>query len=81
MSEEQKVNLTPPHQPEIDDDFLNHLDKYTEWLSIVRFYPDLLLDAITPAKGGIKLGLDQRVFLRVLCRQLSVYAVYPRGWV
>ena len=78
--EKQNIDLNPPHHPQPDDGFLEHLDKYTEWLSTARFYPDLLIDAITPEKGGIKLGLDQRVFLRVLCRQLSVYGVYPRGY-
>ena len=41
--------------------------------------PDLFLDLITPETGGIRLDLDQRVFIRVLVRFASVYGVFPRG--
>lgn len=42
--------------------------------------PDLFLDLITPETGGIRLDLDQRVFLRALFRFLRVYGVFPRGY-
>lgn len=42
--------------------------------------PDLFLDLITPETGGIRLDLDQRVFIRVLVRFASVYGVFPRGY-
>lgn len=42
--------------------------------------PDLFLDLITPPEGGIRLDLDQRVFMRAMCRFTSVYGVFPRGY-
>lgn len=35
---------------------------------------------ITPKSGSIKLGLDQRVFLRILVRFPRAYCVFPRGY-
>lgn len=60
--------------------FKSNLDKYVEFLSWARFYPDLFLDLIKPKSGGIKLHSDQRTFMRVAMRFLSMYGVYPRGW-
>lgn len=42
--------------------------------------PDLFWDLITPETGGIRLDLDQRVFLRSIARFLSTYGVFPRGY-
>lgn len=42
-------------------------------------YPDLFLDLIKPKSGGIKLHSDQRTFMRIAVRFLSMYGVYPRG--
>lgn len=42
--------------------------------------PDLFWDLITPETGGIRLDLDQRVFLRCIARFVSNYAVFPRGY-
>lgn len=42
--------------------------------------PDLWYDLITPESGGIRLDLDQRVFLRSLSRFISTYGVMPRGY-
>ncbi len=46
----------------------------------IKGHPDLFLDLITPETGGIRLDLDQRVFIRTLVRFVSVYAVFPRGY-
>ncbi|BAO04905.1 helicase, ATP-dependent [Clostridium botulinum B str. Osaka05] len=35
---------------------------------------------ISPEMGGMRLDLDQRMFLRSLCRFLSTYGVMPRGY-
>lgn len=56
------------------------IKKWTNFLSWARFYPDLFLDLITPERGGIRLDLDQRIFLRTLVRFVSVYGVFPRGY-
>ena len=49
-----------------DDKFINNLDKWVNFISWARWNPDLFLDLITPETGGIRLDLDQRVFLRSL---------------
>ena len=63
-----------------DSSFIQNIDKYVEFLSWARWNPDLFLDLITPTSGGIRLGIDQRVFLRCLSRFPRVYAVFPRGY-
>lgn len=63
-----------------DDKFSNNLNKWVNFISWARWFPDLFLDLITPETGGIRLDLDQRVFLRCLFRFLRVYGVFPRGY-
>lgn len=60
--------------------FQRNIHKWTEFVSWARWHPDLFYDMITPPVGGIRLDLDQRVFLRALARFISVYGVFPRGW-
>jgi hypothetical protein len=60
--------------------FTSNLDKYVEFVSWMRWYPDLFLDLIKPKSGGINLHSDQRTFMRIAMRFLSMYGVYPRGW-
>lgn len=60
--------------------FQRNLGKWTNFVSWCRFSPDLFLDLITPETGGIRLDLDQRVYLRSLVRFVSTYNVFPRGW-
>jgi ribonucleoside-diphosphate reductase alpha chain len=62
------------------DSFTKNLPKWIDFISWARFYPDLFLDLITPETGGIRLDLDQRVFLRCAVRFVSVYGVFPRGY-
>jgi ribonucleoside-diphosphate reductase alpha chain len=57
-----------------------NFNKWVDFVSFCRFYPDLFFDLITPETGGIRLDLDQRVFLRCLSRFISTYAVFPRGY-
>lgn len=60
--------------------FQKNIDKYKEFASWVIWYPDLFLDLIKPAKGGITLHYDQRVFLRCVTRFFSTYGCFPRGY-
>ena len=76
MSEKRKNYSSFPD----DSSFIQNIDKYVEFLLWARWNPDLFLDLITPTAGGIRLGLDQRVFLRCLSRFQNVYAVFPRGY-
>lgn len=62
------------------DNFTRNLDKYIDLVSWARWNPDLWWDLITPETGGIRLDLDQRVFLRSLARFTSTYGVFPRGY-
>ena len=57
----------------------DNLDKWVDFLSWARWNYDLFLDLITPSSGGIRLDLDQRVFLRSLSRFYRCYGVFPRG--
>lgn len=62
------------------DNFQKNLPKWIDFVSWARWNPDLFLDLITPETGGIRLDLDQRVFLRSIVRFISVYGVFPRGY-
>lgn len=62
------------------DNFTKNLDKYIDFVSWARFYPDLWWDLITPPTGGIRLDLDQRVYLRSISRFVANYMVFPRGY-
>src|SRR5690625_4140859 len=63
-----------------DSSFLRNIDKYKDFVSWARFYPDLFYDLITPETGGIYLDLDQRILLRSIARFISTYGVFPRGY-
>ncbi|PLR99637.1 hypothetical protein [Bacillus sp. T33-2] len=62
------------------DSFTKNLDKYIDFVSWARWNPDLFWDLITPETGGIRLDLDQRVYLRAIARFISNYMVFPRGY-
>lgn len=62
------------------DNFSKNLKKYMEFVAWAKWFPDLWYDLITPEIGGIKLDLDQRIFLRSLSRFVSTYGVFPRGY-
>jgi hypothetical protein len=88
MHTEDRSDITNPNfNPSVsskskreDDKFTQNLDKWVDFLSWARWNMDLFLDLITPETGGIRLDLDQRVFLRSLGRFLRVYGVFPRGY-
>ena len=86
-NKESRTNYNPEFNSTVEpkgreeyDQFRSNLDKYVDFISWARFYPDLWLDLIKPKNGGIKLHSDQRTFMRVAMRFLSMYGVYPRGW-
>lgn len=60
--------------------FEKNLDKWILFCQWSKWFPDLFYDLITPEKGGMRLDLDQRVFLRTMCRFISTYGVMPRGY-
>jgi intein/homing endonuclease len=62
------------------DNFTKNLHKYIDFVSWARWFPDLWWDLITPETGGIRLDLDQRVYLRAVARFVSNYMVFPRGY-
>ena len=77
----------PDFNPTVDskgkkrgDMFGKNLDKWVDFVAWARWNFDLFLDLITPEEGGIRLDLDQRVFLRSLGRFTSLYGVFPRGY-
>jgi len=62
------------------DSFTRNIDKYADLVCYFRWNPDLFYDFITPEDGGIKLDLDQRIYLRGIARFVSFYGVFPRGY-
>lgn len=62
------------------DGFDGNLDKWVDFTSWARWNMDLFADLLTPDEGGIRLDLDQRVFLRSMGRFMSLYGVFPRGY-
>lgn len=63
-----------------ESDFEKNIHKWCDFISWARWNPDLFWDLITPETGGIRLDLDQRIYLRSLSRFVSVYGVFPRGY-
>ena len=62
------------------DSYGFNIDNWEYFCSFARWYPDLFLDLIKPAKGGLNLHLDQRIYLRAMLRFVSFYGVFPRGY-
>jgi hypothetical protein len=62
------------------DNFTKNLKKYMDFVAWAKWFPDLWWDLITPETGGIRLDLDQRVYLRSIARFVSTYGVFPRGY-
>lgn len=62
------------------DSFEGHFETWVEFLQWAKWFPDLFYDLIKPEKGGMRLDLDQRVFLRCMSRFISTYGVFPRGF-
>lgn len=85
-NKESRNNYNPDFNNTIDakgeeeyNQLRSNIDKYVDFISWARFYPDLWLDLIKPKNGGINLHSDQRTFMRIAMRFLSMYGVYPRG--
>ena len=87
-TKESRTNIyNPDFQPTVkafgdkqSDSFTKNLHKWIDFISWARWNPDLWYDLITPETGGIRLDLDQRVFLRSIARFVSTYGVFPRGY-
>jgi intein/homing endonuclease len=74
------VDLDNSKLDNTSDNFKGNLNKWFEFVGYLKWYPDLFWDLITPETGGIKLDLDQRVFLRSEARFGSGYYVFSRGY-
>lgn len=62
-----------------DTPFGKRIENYHDFISWARWYPDLMLDMLRPSKGGVRLHLDQRIFLRSFVRFFAMYGDLPRG--
>lgn len=71
-----QVKVHEEKQENLDTNF----ETWVEFLQWARWFPDLFFDLIKPEKGGMRLDLDQRMFLRCMSRFLSTYGVFPRGF-
>lgn len=66
------------------------LSRWAELIALWRWSPDLFLEAITPTEFdeetgevkqlGIKLGADQKIYLRAMARFAYTFFVLPRGF-
>lgn len=65
---------------EPDESFVENQDKWAKVVSYFRWFPDLFWDIITPKTGGIRLDLDQRVFLRAQARMPTGYYTFGRSY-
>lgn len=74
MASERIKNLSD------DTTFGKNIVGYHDFISYCRFYPDIMLDLLKPSKGGIRLHLDQRIFLRCDVRFFSMYGDFSRGY-
>ncbi|WP_336761580.1 DNA-packaging protein [Paenibacillus sp. USHLN196] len=54
-------------------------DKWREYCSYFRSYPDHFLDFISPPDSKIKLYFYQRIYLRIMLRYRKVYLTATRG--
>ena len=69
-----------PIQVETDDFISENLDKWMEFISFLKFYPDYFYDLIKSKSGQqFNFDLDQRVMLRALVRFPYNYDCIPRG--
>lgn len=68
-----------PIQNSPDSNLDVNLHKWAEFISFIRFYPDVFYDIIKPDKGGIELDLYQRLMMRALARFPYNYFCIPRG--
>ena len=60
--------------------FMRNLKRWSDLVTYFRWYPDCFYALITPETGAlIRLGPDQIIILRCLCRFKSTYFVAPRG--
>ncbi|QJI52506.1 terminase [Psychrobacillus phage Perkons] len=71
-----QVKVNDHKQNSFEDNF----DKWLEFVQWARWFPDLFYDLIKPESGGMRLDLDQRLFLRCMSRFISTYGVFPRGF-
>jgi len=56
-----------------------NIEKWTEFASFIRWYPDIFWDMYKPEVGGLNLDLYQRVMMRQLSRFAENYFCIPRG--
>lgn len=56
-----------------------NIDKWVEFCSFIRFYPDIFWDMYKPETGGLNFDLYQRVMMRQLARFPENYFCIPRG--
>jgi hypothetical protein len=87
-SKENRTNIyNPEFNPSVEargkletEGFEKNLNKWIDFISWAKWFPDLFFDLITPDKGSIRLDLDQRVYMRAIARFIAIYGVFPRGY-
>ena len=72
-------NTTPVQATDNSNIISRNIEKWAEFCSFIRFYPDIFYDMLKPETGGIELDLYQRVMMRTLSRFQENYFCIPRG--
>lgn len=60
--------------------FENNIDKWKKVIAYYKWYPDLWWDLLRDKENGIRLDLDQRVFMRALSRFPRNFFTFARGY-
>lgn len=60
--------------------FEKNIEKWKKVIAYYKWYPDLWWDLLRDKENGIRLDLDQRVFLRGLARFPRNYCTFARGY-
>lgn len=61
------------------DNIQANIDKWVEFCSFIRWYPDIFWDMYKPESGGLNFDLYQRIMMRQLARFPENYLCIPRG--
>ena len=61
------------------DNIQSNIDKWVEFCSFMRWYPDIFWDMYKPESGGFNFDLYQRIMIRQLARFPENYFCIPRG--
>ena len=63
-----------------NDKFIQNLEKWVDFVSYMRFFPDAFYQMMEKEDTQIRLSSDQKMILRICSRFPHSYLVFPRGF-